>query len=238
MHCPILQTKSFVQWGPSHGAALIAIAILVPIVLLAGRALRGTRGEKLGSRLFAAAILAFDLPFQVYSMLPSNWDIRESLPLQLCDLAWMAGVHALWTGSPRSSALLYYWGLTLTSQALITPHLQWDFPHLGFFMFWGSHSLVLLAAVYRTWGLGFRPGWRSFRFTAAVTALWALVMLPLTAVLGTNYGYLNAKPAGRSVLDLLGPWPWYLVLEAAAVLAVWCLLTLPGARFPRGEVKL
>jgi hypothetical integral membrane protein (TIGR02206 family) len=55
-------------------------------------------------------------------------------------------------------------------------------------------------------------------------------MFPLNASAGTNYGFLNRKPGTRSLLDLLGPWPWYLIPETVLVLGVWALMTLPWQR--------
>src|SRR5205085_885108 len=69
------------------------------------------------------------VPFQVYVLLPWMWNVSYSLPLQLCDLAWITAVYALWTRRRWAHALLYYWGLTLSSQAFITPELAApDFP--------------------------------------------------------------------------------------------------------------
>ncbi|MGI5994057.1 MAG: TIGR02206 family membrane protein, partial [Saccharomonospora viridis] len=36
-----------------------------------------------------------------------------------------------------------------------------------------------------------------------------------------------------SILDPLGPWPWYLLLEAALILTAWALLTWPWTRRSR-----
>ena len=50
-----------------------------------------------------------------------------------------------------------------------------------------------------------------------------------TALLDTNYGYFNGKPDG-TVLDYLGPWPWYVLAEVAIVAGIWALITLPWIR--------
>jgi hypothetical integral membrane protein (TIGR02206 family) len=60
-----------------------------------------------------------------------------------------------------------------------------------------------------------------------VTVTWAVVAFGLNNWLGTNYGFLNGKPDNPSILDLLGPWPFYVVAEIAIIMAVWALLTWP-----------
>jgi hypothetical integral membrane protein (TIGR02206 family) len=110
---------------------------------------------------------------------------------------------------------------------VITPALSADFPDLQFVLYWGMHLLVVLAAIYLVWGLGLAPDWRGYRIAIATTAVWAVSVFVFNLVAGANYGYLNAKPGSASILDLLGPWPWYLVAEIAIIAAVWALMTWP-----------
>jgi hypothetical integral membrane protein (TIGR02206 family) len=93
--------------------------------------------------------------------------------------------------------------------------------------------LVVWAAIYLTWGRGMRPTWRSYRFTVIATLVWAAVTFVFNVIAGTNYGYLNSKPPTASILDVLGPWPIYLLAEVAIVLIVWALMTLPWERIRR-----
>ena len=124
-------------------------------------------------------------------------------------------------------ALVYYWGLLLTPQALLTPTLSADFPDPRFLAFWGTHLMIVWAAVYLTWGLGLRPTWRGYASTLAITLVWLVSVFAFNELAGTNYGYVNDKPATASILDYLGPWPWYVAVEIVLVAIVWALMTLP-----------
>ena len=65
------------------------LAVCVALAVL-GRAHRGSRAEIHFQRGFAVLIPCFTVPMQVLQLLPSDYDIATSLPVQLCDLAWIA----------------------------------------------------------------------------------------------------------------------------------------------------
>lgn len=223
-----LAAGRFTAYGPSHWAVLALFVTGAAALVLAGHAHRGTVGSRRFGRAFAMLILAVQLPLQIYVLLPGQWNVNYSLPLQLCDLAWLTAVYALWTRRRWACALTYYWGLTLTSQAFLTPELSApDFPSREYLMFWAMHCFIVWTAIYLTWGLGIRPDWGSFRTAVGITGCWAGAMLGFNALTGADYGFLNRKPAGRSLLDVLGPWPWYLAAELVIALAVWALITWP-----------
>lgn len=228
-----LAASGFEQFGAEH-LGLIALLLAGCVVLAVfGRRVRGSAREAGFRRGFAVIIPAFALPMQVLQLLPGDFTLGTSLPLQLCDLSWVLASYALFTRSPRASAVLYFWGLTLTTQAILTPSLGQGFPDPRYFMFWGMHLLTVWAAVFLAFGLGIGPTWRGYRLTLCCTAVWAGAVLVLNAFTGTNYGYLNRKPASSSALDLLGPWPWYVLLEIAIIAGVWALITWPWVRSRR-----
>jgi hypothetical integral membrane protein (TIGR02206 family) len=203
-------------------------------LLVLGAVLLGVVGRRQGSgvdpvrfrRTFALVIPLFTVPFQVLQLLPGDFTLGTSLPLQVCDLSWMVAVYALWTLDGRAISLLYFWGLTLTAQAAITPSLGQTFPDPRYFMFWGMHFLTIWASVYLVFLAG-GPGWRGYRFALVSTGVWAVVVLAFNAVTGTNYGYLSRKPETSSLLDLFGPWPAYVAVESVVLAAGWALMTWP-----------
>ncbi|HEX8758650.1 MAG TPA: TIGR02206 family membrane protein [Pseudonocardiaceae bacterium] len=228
---PLLTARPFVAFGLSHGVVVVVLAAVAAALIVVGRRYRGTPTELLLSRAIAVVFAAFLVPVEVYWLLPGQPGMIDSLPLSLCDLAAMATLWALWSHSPTAFALTYFWGLTLTSQAFLSPELNGpDFPSLQFLSFFGMHSLVLWVAIYLTWGVGLRPDWRSYRITLLVTVGWVVVMFAFNHVAGTNYGFLNAKPTATSLLDLLGPWPWYIVTALALGATFWALITYPWTR--------
>jgi uncharacterized membrane protein YwaF len=80
--------------------------------------------------------------------------------------------------------------------------------------------------------------WRVY----AITAVFAAVAAAATVATGGNYMFLRRKPVGGSLLDLMGPWPVYIVVGAAfgltmfialAVLARWTARRAPPATIRR-----
>jgi hypothetical integral membrane protein (TIGR02206 family) len=218
----ILAEAEFVPYGRSHVAAL-AVTVLASAALV----WLGRRGSppitRTWSRGLAVLIIGLNVAMEIWAFRIN--DIANSLPLQLSDLAPFATGIALWTRTRWAVALTYYWGLTLSIQALITPVYRGPVFGVEFVAFFAIHLLVVCAAIFLTWGLRLRPSWLGYRVTVVVTVCWASAMLLVNHIGGSNYGFLNRKPPTGSVLDWLGPWPVYLLPEAVLVLTVWALMT-------------
>ncbi len=157
----------FATFGGEHLLLVGLFLVGAVAVVLVGRRQRGTPAARRFSRVYAVAIPCVTVPSQAFQLTPGDFDLATSLPLQLCDLAWVAAVWALWTHDRVPVALTYFWGLTLTVQGIITPSLGQAFPHPRYLAFWAMHFLVVWAALYLTLGLGLGPRWREYRVTVA-----------------------------------------------------------------------
>lgn len=201
------------------------------MLLLVGPRVRGRPAERRVAVALAVANLAFGAWSTVLGLLP--FVARTSLPLQICGFAWIVVAWALLRRGPTATALTYYWGLTLTVQALLQPTLTQPFPEAEFFAFWGKHVSIVWGAVYLTLALRHGPDWSGYRRALGWTSAWLVVVLAVNPVLGADYGYVSRKPSQGTVLDLFGPWPAYVVVEALVVAAGWALITLPWTGVPR-----
>jgi hypothetical integral membrane protein (TIGR02206 family) len=225
----VLSAQSqFVAYGPSHLTVLALFVVGAVWLVWIGRRQTEVQARRFG-RLMGGLLLAVFFGALVYKLFHPA--LASSVPLQLCDLAEVTVGYALWSQRQWAYALTYFWGLVLSSQALLTPDVDGpDFPDRSFLTFFALHLFVVWAAIYLTWGRGKRPTWRSYRFAIVVTLAWAAFTLIFNFLAGTNYGYLNHKPPIASILDFLGPWPVYLLVEITLVAIIWALMTWPWER--------
>jgi hypothetical integral membrane protein (TIGR02206 family) len=152
------------------------------------------------------------------------------LPLDLCDIVLWLTVVAL--AAPRPWALegAYYLGLGGSGMALLTPDLGAGARAHEIAQFFVAHGAVVASVLFLVWAGALRPRpgswWRVF---IAVNA-YAAAVLALDLATGQNYMYLREKPASATLLDWLGPWPWYVLAGDAVALALLWLLHLPFRR--------
>jgi hypothetical integral membrane protein (TIGR02206 family) len=130
-------------------------------------------------------------------------------------------IALLWRGQ-FAYELAFFWGLSGTFQAVLTPDTKEVFPNPLFIAFFVSHCGIIIAVLFLTWGFKMRPRpgsiWKAWLASQGYLASAGFVDWLFRAD-HVNFGYLAAKPAHGSLLDYFGPWPWYiLTLEVMALL--------------------
>lgn len=198
----------FILFGPAHLACL-ALAFLFPLVSGAF-----TRGHPAGDRVvrwFLAALLAGEwIAFYGVFWAQGWFDWNNVLPLSLCDWAEAVLIVALLSRNQFAYELGYFWGLSGSLQALITPDLAYGFPDVRFLLFMADHAGIIASLLYLTLGTGLRPVPASLPRVIAASLVYPVVAGLADYALSANYGYLHDKGAHVSLLTLLAPWPWYI----------------------------
>ena len=217
--------------APEHAGALAAIAtVTVALVVLARRRPGGWL------RWMAAVLVAVEVSWWVYLLaggVPGS-ELAYSLPLQLCDAAIFVAAAALWTRRHLLVEVTYFWGLAGTIQALLTPDLPQHFPSYPFFQYYIAHGGVVAAALVLVVGMRIFP--EHLLRVIGVTLAYVVLVGLVDAVTGANYMYLRAKPSAPTLLDLLGPWPVYILAASVIGLVLFALLDSPFL-FRRGASR-
>jgi len=200
----------FVTFGTRH---LWALAVLVAFgaFLLRFRGAPETTRHRVRYAL-AAALVVNELAWHVWAYHYVGWTLDKMLPLHLCSALVWVGAYGLVTLDPLVYEFMYFMGIAGPLQAVLTPDAaQYGLPHFRAVQTLASHGMLIIAALYLTRVEGLRPTVQSVRRVVVGTLVYMALVTVVNVALGSNYMWTLGKPATGSLLDVLGPWPWYLV---------------------------
>lgn len=229
--------ETFAPYGATHLAVGAASAAAWYAAILSARRAAGTPRERRWRRVFGGALLLVCGGATLWRLTPWTFELQRSLPLHLCDFAWMAAAWSLLAGGDPTRAphqLAYYWGLGLSTAGYVTPTIEEGPASAEFWAFWLGHALVVGAGLVNYHAFRMRPAPRGLAVAvAASTAVYAVATLA-NVRLGTNYCYSGrGLPAHATLLDVLGAWPGRALWLWLACMGWLCVLSLkarPGAR--------
>jgi hypothetical integral membrane protein (TIGR02206 family) len=215
----------FVLFGGAH-LTVLAITLLLAVCLA-----RIQVSEEVSqlARVLAVVLLVISLlkPLLYIGYYGRPWN--TSLPLDLCRINEFFCVYMLWRRSFRTFEVAYFLAMAGSVSAMLMPDLAHGFPDPRFLTFFLSHSLSVLAVLYAVFGYGFRPTGQSLKVIILFLGGYTLFIALVNQVLDANYLFLQRKPAGASVLDYLGPWPWYVIALICIAVVACFVCYLPFA---------
>ena len=219
-----------------HVLPIVVIAAGIAAVLVAARRRPG-RWVEHGARVIAVSVVLAEAGWWVINIVNGTWTVQWSLPLHLCEAGCFLVAAALWWRLRFAFEMSYFWGLGGTLPGLFTPNIPGHFPEPVYFQYYAQHGLLVLGAFYLVIALHMRPARRAVLRVSIATAAYAAAVGVVDYLTNGNYLFLRDLPPTRTLLDYMGPWPWYIVTLAVAAVIVFNLLYLPFARSARSNVK-
>lgn len=216
---------SFIMFSAYHWIGLIAVIFLCFMLYRSRKAIRGRESLRRGVRWsLVAVLLASEALLQLWYVSEDIWRSGLSLPLELCGITLLLSIIMLITRSRLLYPFLYFTGIAGASIALLTPSLDYAFPHFRFFLFFAAHAAIILASLYMTWIEGYRPTWKSLFYSMLGINLVAAFVWTANYMLDANYMFLMRKPGSFSFLDYFGPYPYYLLVEEMFAFVLFVLM--------------
>ena len=234
-----MDSSDFVIFGLPHCVAIAATAAAAVFMVRLNRSPLVSPQRKHRANVVLAVILltAVSLdPVLTWLRHRDNPDtvwqyVRESaLPLYLCDVVSFVLAYALIRRRQRWAEMGYLWGMAGTLQGLLTPTLQYSWDSPEYYAFFAQHGGVPVAALALAFGTELKPNANAIGRAIFWSWMYLLVVYGLNWALSANYGFLNAKPPVPSLLDYMGPYPWYLLTLQFVGIALYLLLLIPFRR--------
>lgn len=219
--------EPFLLFGPGH---LISLAVII-VINLSFIWLRKSENQKLkdGVRYAITFLLVIsEGSWHIWNIAIGEWTIQTHLPFHLCAVLVWTSLFMLLTKNYRIYEFVYFLGIAGASQALLTPEAGiYGFPHYRVFQTITAHGSIVSAAIFMTVVEGYRPYWSSFKRVFLWTNIYMVAVTGINLLIGSNYLYTIHKPPSASLMDVLGPWPWYLLSVELVALVLCLLMYLP-----------
>ncbi len=214
------------------GATHLAIVGAIPVAAwVLGKIARQSPSAARTIRLSLGGLLTVnELAQYAYLHHLGAFRFPDGLPLQLCDLTLWFTILVAFFPVQWCFEFAYFAGITGGGMAILTPDLWAAVRSYATVSFFIAHCGTIVIILTLIWSGLMRPrpgaAWRAF----GILNFFAALVGAFDAVFRTNYLYLREKPAQASLLDLMGPWPVYILSGEGVALVLFLLLALPFRR--------
>lgn len=215
----------FHMWELSHLITLIIISLLLLFTFLFRTTLKNHRRFL---RLTVGWLLILSrLSLDIWYVTTNQWSVTSSLPLELCSIASLLCGIMLLTKNHYLLEIFYFIGIGGAVMAILTPDLYFGFPQYRFLQFFIDHTLLILAPLIMIWLYQYKITLTSVLKAFISINTIAIVVFSINKILSANYMFLMHKPSAASLLDILGPFPYYLLSLEGIVIIVFLILYIP-----------
>lgn len=226
-------TLPFHMWDKIH---LITIAIIISLLCCLYICRTNLLSYRHSIRLTVGiSLLVSRLSLDIWYVTTGEWDVRFSLPLELCSIASIACAFMLLTKNRFLFEAFYFIGIAGATQAILTPDLAFGFPQYRYVQFFFDHLLLIAAPILMIWLYDYSiTKWSLLKAFITINCIAACTFV-LNLILDANYMFLMHKPNSASLLDMLGPYPMYLFALEIIALAIFFLLYVPFMKQNKGH---
>lgn len=226
------EESDFVSFTKFHFIPILLFLILGIVASYIGSRLHSEKAKtKLG---FALALIPFISLILTFCLrLYEGFDVKQDLPFHLCRALCLMMPFVMLIRNRFWLGVSYFWIIVGTLNANITPDIEFGYPHYDYFNYWLQHSGLIILPIYAIFVYELRIKWRDFFNAYIGVNLFLVLSLIVNFILKSNYMYSSAKPPSGSLLDYMGPWPWYLITGQALAIGLCGIAIVPFLIFYR-----
>ena len=226
----LIENNSFRPFSLAHFCVLLVGFSFFTLLILYARRCSPRR------QVFIGALLSYTILFTflgVYVSIDSwrlGFEPKKHLPLAMCNVCAMLSWLVLHRKIYWMYEILFFWIMSGTVAACLTPDIKEAFPHYTFLVFWIIHIGLVGSAFYATLVYGMRPTFGSLMKSFLAILVYAPVVGLINWLLrdyDTNFFYVCRKPDTWTPLDLFGDWPWYLFFGVFFAMFVFLVIYSP-----------
>ncbi len=219
--------KIFEAYTWSHWMPLLVVALLGWAFIFIARNYLSTRQQTILGTFIALLPAVAVVLRMIITYDQGVFTIQDELPLHVCRVLGLLTPIVMYFRNRKWFGIIYFMIIAGTVQANLTPDLDFDFPHYSYFMYWVLHSMLVVLPFYCIFVYGFRVTLRDLWNAFVATNVFMIGITIFNWLTGANYMYTMAKPPSATLLDVMGPWPWYILAGELVALILFIIVYLP-----------
>ena len=152
--------------------------------------------------------------------------VAQLLPLHLCPIVIILSIFMMFFHSEVLFQPVYFWSIGAFF-AILMPDIRDGMSNFASQSFFITHFFILFSTAYAFVHFRFRPTKVGFLCSFLLLVTLAFIMYFVNNKLGTNFLYVNHPPVTKSLMDFMGPWPYYIFSLAGIDIAISFFMYLP-----------
>lgn len=238
-------TVEFTNFSLAHILPVVALGVVIFLIYQNRERLGNYRHEDRLRLALALMLICTEMSYywRLVAIPELNPNPIDHLPITVCGWCVVFSSYMLLTKNQWMFDICYFWLLSGTIFALITPTvITYTGPtRFRYYQFWLEHTLGYVAVFYMIFVHGMRPNKKSL-----VRSIFWLIVLAVIAYVantilgpGANYLYMAKPESTPSVLDILPPnFVLRICVMAAVIIALHLLAYLPWFCKDRKKAKV
>ena len=228
------ETIEFTNFSLAHFLPVLALGVVIFLIYRNRKQLGNYRHEDRLRLALALMLICTEMSYywRLVALPELGPNPLDHLPVTVCGWCVVFSSYMILTKNQWMFDICYFWLLSGTIFALITPTvISYTGPtRFRYYQFWLEHTLGYVAVFYMIFVHGMRPNKKS-----VVRAIFWLAVLAVIAYItntmlgpGANYLFMAEPESTPSVLDILPPnFALRICVMAAAMITLHCLAYLP-----------
>lgn len=204
-----------------HHLITVVIMLLVSIGIL----FLARKYPKVIKGYLIIALIVMDLAYRLWGGFYQGSDLDVFFTLHLSSAAVVLTIITLIHYRQFFFDILIYWAFLAVPQAIITPGIiRYGFPHLRFFHILWIHFMVITAVFYMILIEKHEPSKISLKRALIVTHIYGGFVFIINLIFDTNYMFIGRKTSAATIIDFLGPWPYYILVLDVILITTFVVL--------------
>ena len=178
------------------------------------------------AKIVAIAVLGVKIAELLFRHHYYGETVAELLPLHLCPIVIILSIFMMFFHSEVLFQPVYFWSIGAFF-AILMPDIRDGMNNFASQSFFITHFFILFSTAYAFVHFRFRPTKAGFLCSFLLLVTLAFIMYFVNNKLGTNFLYVNHPPVTKSLMDFMGPWPYYIFSLAGIDIAISFFMYLP-----------